>query len=162
MPDGTEPPQLEMSKVDVKQLVEDVFKETRQALTSDDPIMIAAFLNRRLLEGMADQVATVAATAASNAAARRVRIMLDKHEEDLGVFANKMSEMIEENILAAARDGAALVSGSVHGSAQAVGQSTLDHINKFSGVVRRIEYLVYATLAGLAVLVVGIAIGRFV
>jgi DICT domain-containing protein len=162
VPEGTLPASAEPVKIDVKQLVDDVFKETRQALTPDDPIMIAAFVNQRLLEGMAHQVATVAGTAAANAADRQVRIMLAKHKADLGGMANEISEMIEENILAAAKDGAALVSGAVQGSAQAVGQRTLDQIDQFSRVVRRVEYLVYGTWAGLAVLVAGIAIGRFV
>lgn len=162
MPEETVSAPVELLKIDVKQLVEDVFKETRQALSSDDPIMTAAFLNRRLLEGMAHQVATVAGTAAATAADRQVRVMLNKHHADLGGMANEISEMIEENILAASKDASTLISGAVQGSVQAVGQRTLDQIEQFSRVVRRVEYIVYGTWAGLAVLVAGIAIGRFV
>ncbi|MGE4482995.1 hypothetical protein [Acidocella sp.] len=161
MPEGTVSPEAVAVKIDVKQLVDDVFKETRQALSLDDPIIIAALLNHRLLEGMVDRVAAMAGTAAANAADRQVRILLEKHNEGFGHRANELSEMLEENIAAAFRDGITLLSGATEGSAQAVGQRTLAQIDQFSRVVRRVEYIVYVTFGGLAILAIGIAIGRF-
>ncbi|MEB8514068.1 hypothetical protein, partial [Acidithiobacillus ferriphilus] len=83
------------------------------------------------------------------------------HDATFGERANELSEMIEENILAASREGAAIVSGAVEESAQATGERILAQIEKFSGVVRRVEYLAYAMVIGVVILSIGILLGRF-
>ncbi|GAN80402.1 hypothetical protein Aam_046_043 [Acidocella aminolytica 101 = DSM 11237] len=149
-------------EVDIKALASDVIRLAGVKMRVTDPLVEMVVLNEKILETMVRRIADIAASSASQAAHREVVLLLQQHDATFGERANELSEMIEENILAASKDGVALLSGAVQGSAQAVGQRTLDQIAQFSRVVRRVEYIVYGTWAGLAVLVAGIAIGRFV
>jgi hypothetical protein len=148
--------------VDIKALAADVIRLAGVKMRVTDPLVELVVLNEKILDVMVRRIADTAASSAAQAAHREVVLLLQQHDATFGERANELSEMIEENILAAAKDGVALLSGAVQGSAQAVGQRTLDQIDQFSRVVRRVEYLVYGTFGGLIVLAIGIALGRFV
>lgn len=149
-------------EVDIKALASDVIRLSGVKMRVTDPLVELVVLNEKILETMVRRIAEIAASSAAQAAHREVVLLLQQHDATFGGRANELSEMIEENILAASKDGVALMSGAVQGSAQAVGERTLDQIEQFSRVVRRVEYLVYGTWAGLAILVAGIGIGRLV
>lgn len=147
--------------VDIKKLVSDVIRLAGVKMRDTDPLVELVILNEKILETMVPQIAEKAALAAAQSARREVVLLLQQHDATFGERANELSEMIEENILAASREGAAIVSGAVEESAQATGERILAQIEKFSGVVRRVEYLAYAMVIGVVILSIGILLGRF-
>ncbi len=147
--------------IDIKKLVSDVIRLAGVKMRDTDPLVELVILNEKILETMVPQIAEKAALAAAQSARREVVLLLQQHDATFGERANELSEMIEENILAASREGAAIVSGAVEGSAQATGERILAQIEKFSGVVRRVEYLAYAMVIGVVILSIGILLGRF-